>query len=61
MLTLRVNGWTDMKELIILVASIILGVLLFNLIAGDAPGSTKSTLKNVWQQEMQYKTLRGVE
>ena len=50
-----------MKQLIILTASILLGVALFNLIAGDAPGSTKSTLKNVWQQEMQYKTLRGVE
>ena len=50
-----------MKQLIILIASILLGVALFNMIAGDSPKSTKSVLKNVWQQEMQVKTLQGVK
>ena len=62
MLIPPVNIWIDiMKQLIILLATILLGAALFSMIAGDSPKSTKSVLKNVWQQEMQVKTLQGVK
>lgn len=46
-----------MKELIILIASIMLGLCLFNLIAGDGDRSIYSAVKGVWNQEIQVRTL----
>ena len=46
-----------MKELIILIASIMLGVFLFNLIAGDTDRSVYSAVKGVWQTEIRARTL----
>ena len=45
-----------MKDLIVLVAMIILGTLIFGLIAGD-DNSIKTTLSDAWQQELQLKTI----
>ncbi|MBO4818815.1 MAG: hypothetical protein J5528_01640 [Firmicutes bacterium] len=39
-----------MKDMIILLATIILGLFIFNLISGDE-NSIKSTLKKVWEEE----------
>ena len=48
-----------MKDLIVLIAMIVLGVAIFNLIAGPDDNSIKSTLNDVWQQELQLKTIGG--
>jgi len=45
-----------MKQLIILAASVLLGVFLFHLIAGDSEKSMYSQVKNVWQMEMDART-----
>jgi len=39
-----------MKDFIVLIASIMLGLCIYGLIAGDE-GSIKSTLKEVWIKE----------
>ena len=39
-----------MKEMIVLLASIILGVFIFNMIAGD-DSSIKSALKKAWMDD----------
>jgi hypothetical protein len=41
-----------MKQLIVMAATVALGVLLFQLIAGDADDSVLSVLKSVWEQEI---------
>ena len=46
-----------MKELIILIASIMLGLCLFNLIAGDSDNSIYSAVKGVWNTEIRARTL----
>ncbi len=46
-----------MKELIILIASIMLGLCLFDLIAGDADNSIYSAVKGVWNTEIRVRTL----
>ena len=40
-----------MKEMIVLLASIILGIFIFNLIAGDE-NSIKSELRKAWTDEV---------
>ncbi len=47
-----------MKELIVLIASIMLGLCLFSLIAGDTDKSVYSAVKGVWQREIQVRTLQ---
>ena len=47
-----------MKELIILIASIMLGLCLFNLIAGDQDNSIYSAVKGVWNTEIHARTLQ---
>lgn len=47
-----------MKELIVLLASVILGVFLFGLIAGSGEGSVYSSVKSVWDAEIQMRTVR---
>ena len=46
-----------MKQLIILTASLILGLALFGLIAGRQD-SVYSTAGNVWKREVQQRELR---
>ena len=48
-----------MKELIILIASIMLGLFLFNLIAGEQDSSIYSAVKGVWNTEIQARTLQA--
>jgi hypothetical protein len=44
-----------MKQLIVMVAMIGLGLILFNLIAGDEDGSLISVMSNVWEQEIEHR------
>ena len=46
-----------MKQMIILAATIMLGVFLFNLIAGPDEESIYSEVKNVWQHEIGARTM----
>ena len=46
-----------MKQLIVLVASIMLGIFIFGLIAGPQDGSIYSEVKGVWQQEIEARTM----
>ena len=46
-----------MKQMIILAATIMLGVFLFNLIAGPDESSIYSEVKSVWQQEIDARTM----
>ena len=41
-----------MKQIIILMAMIFLGLAIYGIIAGDDDGSIKSTVSNLWQQEI---------
>ncbi len=50
-----------MKQFIVLIASLLLGLALFSLIAGPEDGSIYSTLKQVWGSELSVRTLKGVE
>lgn len=45
-----------MKQLIILVASVMLGLFLFDLICGEQQGSVMSTVKSVWSTEIEART-----
>lgn len=40
-----------MKDMIVLLASVILGIFIFNLIAGDE-NSVRSELKKAWTEEV---------
>jgi len=44
-----------MKQLIILVASIMLGIFLFNLIAGSGNDSIYSSVGNYWQTVLEVR------
>lgn len=41
-----------MKDFIVLMASIILGLVIFELVAGNGEESIRSTLKDVWSREI---------
>ncbi|MBO4992133.1 MAG: hypothetical protein J6E42_08270 [Firmicutes bacterium] len=45
-----------MKQVIVMVAAILLGVHLFGLIAGPGEGSIRSTVGSLWQQEITMRT-----
>jgi len=45
-----------MKQLIVMAALIVLGIALFNLIAGEDESSIISIMKGVWEQEIQMRT-----
>ena len=47
-----------MKQLIILTASVLLGIFLFNMIAGSSDDSMYSAAKRLWQQEAQLHTMQ---
>lgn len=46
-----------MKQLIIMAASIMLGLTLFNLIAGSSDDSVYNLVKGVWQSEITMRTM----
>ena len=46
-----------MKEMIVLIASIMLGILLVNLIAGPQAESSYSAVKDVWMQEIEARNI----
>lgn len=46
-----------MKQFIVMMATIALGVVLYQLIAGEGPDSMVSALSEVWKQEIQSRTL----
>ncbi|HPF18474.1 MAG: hypothetical protein QM215_08160 [Bacillota bacterium] len=46
-----------MKQLIVLVAAVCLGLQLFTMIAGSGHGSVASTLRQVWLQEIEVRRL----
>ena len=48
-----------MKQMIVLAATIMLGVFLYGLIAGPGEGSIYSEVKNVWQHEIDARTMTG--
>ncbi|MBQ9931407.1 MAG: hypothetical protein IJO79_03565 [Firmicutes bacterium] len=41
-----------MKQLVVLLAMIVLGIAIYGIIAGDEDGSIKSTVSELWQQEI---------
>lgn len=47
-----------MKELVVLIATIMLGLFLFNLIAGEQESSIYSAVKGVWNSEIRVRTLQ---
>ena len=47
-----------MKQLIIMLASLLLGIMLFDMIAGPGEGSTYSGLKGFWENEIRYRTMQ---
>lgn len=49
-----------MKQLIVLVAMITLGIFIFNLVAGPDDDSIKSNLERVWQNELTIKTVQNI-
>lgn len=49
-----------MKQLIVLVAMITLGIFIFNLVAGPDDDSIKSGLERVWQNELTIKTVQNI-
>lgn len=46
-----------MKQLIVMVAMILLGISIFNLIAGPSEGSIRSSVGQLWQQEIEMRTM----
>ncbi len=45
-----------MKQLIVMIAAILLGIYIFGLIAGSGEGSVRSTVGRLWQQEIAVRT-----
>jgi hypothetical protein len=44
------------KQLIVMLAMVMLGIAIFNLIAGEDDSSIISVMKGVWAQEIQMRT-----
>ncbi|MBQ1524900.1 MAG: hypothetical protein IIZ55_07210 [Firmicutes bacterium] len=47
-----------MKQLIIMTASVLLGIFLFGLIAGSGEDSVYSSVKRLWNREISVHTLQ---
>ncbi len=47
-----------MKQLIVMIAAIILGVYIFGLVAGPGEGSIYSGVRQLWQQEIKVRTVQ---
>lgn len=48
-----------MKQLIVLISMVLLGLYLFGLIAGPQDGSVYSSVRQLWQQEIQQRTMES--
>jgi hypothetical protein len=46
-----------MKQLIVLLAALLLGLHLFTMIAGGGEGSVASTMRQVWLQEIEARRM----
>ncbi|MBO5667238.1 MAG: hypothetical protein J6S45_07310 [Firmicutes bacterium] len=46
-----------MKQLIIMVATILLGISIFQMIAGPSEDSIRSSVGQLWQQEIEMRTM----
>ena len=46
-----------MKQLIVLLSTILLGVIIVNLIIGPEPMSIYSTTKNIWESEIEARDM----
>ncbi|HPX71005.1 MAG TPA: hypothetical protein PL035_02485 [Bacillota bacterium] len=46
-----------MKQLIVLTAMILLGIFIFQLIAGRQDGSVFNEVKNVWEMEIEARKM----
>ncbi len=45
-----------MKQYIVLISMIMLGIYIFNIVAGEGEGSLNASLKNVWQEQVVVRT-----
>ncbi|NLY70930.1 MAG: hypothetical protein GX076_04525 [Clostridiales bacterium] len=45
-----------MKQLIVMLVMVVLGIAIFNLIAGDEGHSILNVMKDVWEEEIQIRT-----
>ncbi|MDY3954638.1 MAG: hypothetical protein SOY83_04045 [Anaerovoracaceae bacterium] len=45
-----------MKQFIVLIAMILLGIMIYQLIAGPEEGSIFHSVKSVWEQEIEART-----
>lgn len=45
-----------MKQFIIIMASLMLGIIIYNMIAGPDEGSIMSSVKHVWEEEIEMRT-----
>lgn len=48
-----------MKQMIVLASTIVLGVFIYTLIAGDGDSSLTSTIAGMWQQGLAERDLYG--
>ncbi|MBR0140545.1 MAG: hypothetical protein IJM17_09725 [Firmicutes bacterium] len=47
-----------MKQLIVMAASVLLGIFLFNLIAGSSESSVYSSVKRLWVKEIEVHSIQ---
>jgi hypothetical protein len=45
-----------MKQFIVLCSTVILGIMIYNMVAGPGSDSVMSTVSEVWQQGIQIRT-----
>lgn len=45
-----------MKQYVVLVSMIMLGIYIFNIIAGNGEGTINSSLQHIWQQGVLIRT-----
>lgn len=46
------KGELPMKQIIIMTAMVTLGILIFQMVAGDGKDSMKESVKTVWKKEI---------
>ena len=45
-----------MKQMIVMIATVILGLSIFQLVCGKQEGSVLNAMKDAWQQEIEVRT-----
>ena len=45
-----------MKQMIIMLAMLLLGIAIYNLIAGEGQGSLLHTMGGIWQEEIRIRS-----